>query len=71
MSPGLVQISGVAKILGIPVRSAARIANGKDFPKPEATLGAGRVWREADVKQWKRTTTVPLGRGRGRPPKQA
>ncbi|HEX6762897.1 MAG TPA: helix-turn-helix domain-containing protein [Gaiellaceae bacterium] len=69
MSPGLAGIAEVAQILGVSIRTAHRYANRPDFPKPLDELATGRVWKRADIEKWARKPPVPLGRGKGRPPK--
>jgi predicted DNA-binding transcriptional regulator AlpA len=69
MSPGLAGIAEVAEILGVSTRTAHRMVNRDDFPKPLDTISTGRVWKRADVEKWARKPPVPLNRPRGRPPK--
>src|SRR2546423_886331 len=59
MPPELVRISGVAEILDVRLRTAARLSKRDDFPKPIAEpLITGRVWRKADIEKWKRKPPV-------------
>ena len=69
MAPALAGVAEVAEILGVNIRTAHRIVNRDDFPEPLDTLSTGRVWKRTDVERWARKPPIPLGRGRGRPPK--
>jgi predicted DNA-binding transcriptional regulator AlpA len=65
----LVGITEIAAILGVSSRTAHRLVNRKDFPKPVHKLRSGRVWDRAAVKAWAKQPPVPLDRKPGRPPK--
>jgi predicted DNA-binding transcriptional regulator AlpA len=69
MSPGLAGIAEVAEILDVSIRTAHRCVNRDDFPAPIDELATGRIWKRADVERWARKPPVPIGRGKGRPPK--
>lgn len=69
MSPNeLASVTEIARLLGVPKRTAARYVNREDFPKPLDELATGRIWRSADVEKWGRTH-LPLPRP-GRPRKR-
>jgi predicted DNA-binding transcriptional regulator AlpA len=60
----IVGVTEVAKILGVPVRTAARYVDRGDFPAPLGTLARGRVWRREDVKAWRERLPLKPGRPR-------
>ena len=66
MEEKLVGVTEIAGLLGVAVNTAWRWTGRGDFPKPAATLSAGRVWRQEDIDAWA-ATTLPLPEGR--PPK--
>jgi hypothetical protein len=53
MAPGdLASIREIARLLGVPRRTAARYADRDDFPAAFDTLEVGRIWRARDVEKW-------------------
>lgn len=41
-------------MLGVSRQRAGQLADGEGFPRPEAELAAGRVWRRSTVEAWAR-----------------
>jgi len=49
----LVGVHEIAEMLGVSRQRVDRIvATDKSFPRPEAVLAAGRIWRRKDVEAW-------------------
>jgi predicted DNA-binding transcriptional regulator AlpA len=48
----LAGIREIAELLGVTPQRANQIAAKKDFPKPLDRIGAGPVWKDADVRAW-------------------
>jgi predicted DNA-binding transcriptional regulator AlpA len=57
----LVGIAEIAKMLGVSTQRVDQLVRTTDFPPPEATISAGRIWLRETVERWARTT----GRLRG------
>ena len=48
-------LMGAAEIgarLGVSRQRVQQLVSRPDFPKPDAVLGMGKVWRTEDVEQW-------------------
>ena len=48
-------LMGAAEIgtrLGVSRQRVQQIVSRKDFPKPDAVLGMGKVWLTEDVERW-------------------
>jgi predicted DNA-binding transcriptional regulator AlpA len=60
----LIDIPGIAELLGVSVRRARQLAAGKSFPEPVAVLAIGKVWSRQAVESWAATRPGP-----GRPRK--
>jgi len=60
----LVGVGEIARMLGISRQRINKIAQTDPaFPKPEAELMSGRVWKRADVERWaKKVGRLPGGR---------
>jgi prophage regulatory protein len=51
----LVGLTEVAEMLGVSKQRVVQLAqNYEDFPKPEAVLTTGRIWKRSDVEKWVR-----------------
>ena len=50
----IVGVSEVAQMLGVTRQRVHALARDdrKDFPKPSATLAAGRIWLRSDIEEW-------------------
>ena len=52
----LVSVPEIAELLGISQQRVHQLVNSReDFPKPEANLAIGRVWRREVIEEWDRT----------------
>lgn len=60
----LVGLTDIARLHGFSRQRALELSKIPSFPKPAASLAAGRVWRLIDVERWLATPRKP-----GRPPK--
>ena len=53
MPEELVSVPEVAEMLGVSRQRVHQlIQSSGDFPKPEAELAVGRIWRRADIERW-------------------
>jgi len=53
VSSDLVAIPEIAEILGVSRQRASKIIQThRDFPRPEAELSIGKVWRRPDIEEW-------------------
>ncbi len=52
----LVGVAEIAKMLGVSRQYVDRLARSDGFPKPEAVITAGRIWRSEDIEDWARET---------------
>jgi prophage regulatory protein len=50
----LVGVTEIGRMLDISKQRAHQLAAEPGFPKPAATITAGRVWKRADVEKWAR-----------------
>lgn len=50
----LVGVTEIAAMLGVTRQRADQLTRRGDFPKPEATISAGRIWKKKDVERWAR-----------------
>jgi predicted DNA-binding transcriptional regulator AlpA len=50
----LVGLTEIAGILGVSRQYADRLVRTEGFPRPEAVITAGRIWRREDVEHWAR-----------------
>jgi predicted DNA-binding transcriptional regulator AlpA len=49
----LVGVHEIAEMLGVTRQRVDRIvATDESFPRPEAVLAAGRIWKRADIESW-------------------
>ena len=48
----LVGVTEIAEMLGVSKQRADQLAKRTDFPEPEASLAAGRIWSRADIERW-------------------
>jgi len=65
MTHHLVGMAEIAEMLGVTRQRADQLTRAyADFPKPEAELSAGRVWKRAAIERWIRAHPV---RKPGRP----
>jgi prophage regulatory protein len=49
----LVGVAEVAKLLGVTRQRVNQLVQSEpDFPEPEATLAAGRIWRREPIEKW-------------------
>jgi prophage regulatory protein len=49
----LVGVHEIAEMLGVTRQRIDRIvATDESFPRPEAVLAAGRIWKRADIEIW-------------------
>lgn len=48
----LVGVAEIAEMLSLTRQRVNQLARDKDFPKPEAELSAGRIWKRADIEAW-------------------
>lgn len=52
----LVGVAEVAAMLGVSRQRVNKIVKeDESFPRPEAELAAGRIWRRDDIEQWARS----------------
>jgi predicted DNA-binding transcriptional regulator AlpA len=51
----LVGPAEVAGLLGVSRQRVTQLASRDDFPKPEADLAMGKVWKRVDVVRWARS----------------
>ena len=59
----LVGTAEIAELLGVSRQRVAQLSQeSDDFPKPEAELGAGRIWKRGDIDAW-------VARNRPKPPR--
>ena len=52
----LVGVAEIAELLGLTRQRVNQLAREEGFPKPEAELTAGRIWKRADVEAWAKRT---------------
>lgn len=52
----LVGIAEIVELLGVSRQRVHLLVDREDFPKPEAELKAGRVWKRADIEKWARAS---------------
>jgi predicted DNA-binding transcriptional regulator AlpA len=53
MTSHLVGVSEIATMLGVSRQRVVQIIESyEDFPEPEVTLAAGRVWKRTSVLRW-------------------
>lgn len=45
-------LSDIARLLGVSRQRAAQLAEHENFPEPFGAMGRGKVWRRADVMAW-------------------
>jgi predicted DNA-binding transcriptional regulator AlpA len=50
----LVGVAEIAQLLGVTRQRVNALASRPSFPKPEAVLTAGRIWRRSDIEEWAR-----------------
>jgi len=56
----LVDVGGIAELLGVNRRTAWRYIDRDDFPAPAFEVSRKRLWRRRDVERWaKRTLPFP------------
>ena len=56
MTPRLVGIREIAKLLSLSRQRADQLVRTKGFPDPVAELAGGRVWERGAIVHWARTT---------------
>ncbi len=63
MTSHLVGVAEIAQMLGVSRQRVNRIVQTHTaFPKPEAELSAGRVWKTSDIDAWIQAHRVrPVG----------
>ena len=49
---GLMGTAEIRDRLGVSRQRTDQITNHPSFPKPIATLAAGRIWRRVDIEAW-------------------
>jgi predicted DNA-binding transcriptional regulator AlpA len=52
----LVGIREIAEMLGVSPQRVDQLSNTARFPKPEAELKSGRIWKRAAVEKWAKAT---------------
>lgn len=52
MTHHLIGLLEIATMFGVSKQRASQLAATADFPVPEATIAAGRIWRRSDVEEW-------------------
>jgi predicted DNA-binding transcriptional regulator AlpA len=64
MTHHLVGLTEIAEMLGVTKQRVTQLARDyDDFPRPEAELAGGRVWKRAAIEAWVRRHPVrPSGR---------
>jgi prophage regulatory protein len=50
--PHLVGAAEIAAMLGVSRQRVQQLISRPDFPKPDAVLAMGKVWRTEDVQAW-------------------
>lgn len=50
----------VAELLGVSRQRVHQLAERPDFPRPVATLAAGKIWRGEDVRAWAARHRKPI-----------
>ncbi len=48
----LVGSAEISRMLGVSRQRVQQLISRADFPKPDAVLAMGKVWRRADVLAW-------------------
>jgi len=48
----LVGSAEIAAVLGVSRQRVQQLISRPDFPKPDAVLAMGKIWRKADVEAW-------------------
>jgi predicted DNA-binding transcriptional regulator AlpA len=54
MTDDLVGTAEITKLLGVSKQRVDQLARTEGFPKPQAVLAAGRIWRRKDIESWAR-----------------
>lgn len=55
MSDTPLGLTEIGELLGVSRQRAFTLSKRADFPKPSATLKAGRIWDQADIEEWEKT----------------
>ena len=52
----LVGVAEIADLLGVSKQRVHQLIQTESFPKPEANLSAGLIWRRDEIEKWARKT---------------
>ena len=52
----LVGVAEIAELLNITRQRVNQLVREDGFPKPEAELSAGRIWKRSDIEAWAKKT---------------
>ena len=56
VSSDVLDVNGIARLLGVSRQRVYKLIERDDFPAPAAVLTAGRIWKREAVEQWARET---------------
>jgi hypothetical protein len=58
MPADLIDLPGIAEMLGVSLQRAHQLAAAKTFPAPVAELAIGKVYSRGDVERWNATRPI-------------